>query len=246
MTASKPSPTRTPAPPVVNREKFYGRTRGRNVTHRDDHLLTHHLPQYNILGDGDDYSDISQTIELATLFDDDSKPLWLEIGFGGGEHLAHQAKINPHVNMIGCEPFVKGVAKILTLMDDNAITNIRLWPHDGRPLLDRLPEGSIDRMFLLFNDPWPKKRHHNRRFVPANLDRMARILKSGAELRMAHDHKEYFSWMLYHTLHHPAFQWQAECADDWRVRPPDWIETRYQQKALKQGRDSHYLSFIRV
>ena len=228
------------------KEKFYGRTRGRNVTGRDNDLLVHHLPRYNILQDGDDYSDISHPIDLATLFDDASKPLWLEIGFGGGEHLVHQATLNPHVNVIGCEPFVKGVAKILTLMDDHHIQNIRLWPHDGRPLLDRLPEKCLDRVFLLFNDPWPKRRHHNRRFVPANLDRIARILKSGAELRMAHDHMEYFGWMLYHTMHHPDFEWQAECADDWRLRPTDWVDTRYQQKALKQGRDSLYLSFRRV
>ena len=231
---------------VTTKEKFYGRTRGRNVTSRDNDLLTSGLPQYNILKAGDDYSDISQPLCLRSLFDDASKPLWMEIGFGGGEHLVHQAKTNPDVNMIGCEPFVKGVAKILTQMDDENIENIRLWPHDARPLLDRMPENSLDRLFILFNDPWPKKRHHNRRFIPANLDRIARLLKSGAELRMAHDHMEYFGWMLYHTLHHPDFVWQAECADDWRVCPHDWFETRYQQKAHRQGRHSLYLSFTRV
>ena len=228
------------------KEKFYGRTRGRNVTGRDHDLLDHHLPKYNILQSGDDYSDISQPLCLKTLFDDASKPLWMEIGFGGGEHLVHQAKNNPDVNMIGCEPFVKGVAKILTQMDDEKIENIRLFPHDARPLLDRMPENSIDRMFILFNDPWPKRRHHNRRFIPANLDRIARLLKSGAQLRMAHDHMEYLGWMLYHTMHHPAFVWDAECADDWRARPDDWFVTRYQEKALRSGRDSLYLSFTRV
>ena len=231
---------------VTNKEKFYGRTRGRNVTGRDNDLLEHYLPQYTLLQSGDDYADISQPLILDNFFDDTSKPLWIEIGFGGGEHLAQQAKLNPDVNMIGCEPFVKGVAKILTQMDDDNIDNIRLWPHDARPLLDRMPEQSVDKMFILFNDPWPKRRHHNRRFVPANLDRIARLLKSGAELRMAHDHMEYLGWMLYHTMHHPDFIWNAECADDWRVRPDDWFETRYQQKAHRQGRNSLYLSFSRV
>lgn len=231
-------------PAEQHAEKFYGRTRGRNMSDRDSYLLGDVLPQYAVPKSGDDYLNTDTPLCPQTLFGNTS-PLWLEIGFGGGEHLHKQATANPHVNMIGCEPFTKGVSKLLTHMQDSPAPNIKIWEHDARPLLDRLPDGCVDKLFLLFNDPWPKKRHHNRRFIPANLDRMARVMKSGAELRLAHDHMEYLGWMLYHTLHHPQFEWTARCADDWKIRPTDSVPTRYEEKGLRQGRTSLYLTFVR-
>lgn len=238
---------------IKHKEKFYGRTRGRNMSDRDRYLLNQILPQFSIAKSGDSYLNTDIPLNLDSVFGNPlhstssvSSPLWMEIGFGGGEHLAQQAMANPHVNMIGCEPFTKGVCKLLTMIEENAIPNIRIWQHDARPLLDRMPPNSVDRLFLLFNDPWPKKRHHFRRFIPHNLDRMARVMKPGAELRLAHDHMEYFGWMLYHTLHHPAFAWTAKTASHWRNRPADSFPTRYEEKGRKQGRQSLYLSFVRA
>ena len=230
---------------MAHKEKFYGRTRGRNMSEQDNRLLDTVLPQFSIPKSGDDYLNTDTPLIPSEVFQNNA-PTWMEIGFGGGEHLAKQALANPNINMIGCEPFTKGVSKLLTQIEHDSIANIRIWEHDARPLLDRMPDNSIDRMFLLFNDPWPKKRHHFRRFIPNNLDRMARVMKSGAQLRLAHDHMEYLEWMLYHTLHHSAFQWTAQTADDWRIRPTDSFPTRYEEKGLRQGNKSLYLTFIRV
>lgn len=172
--------------------------------------------------------------------------VWLEIGFGGGEHLVAQAQAHPTIGFIGCEPFLNGVAKVLSEINDNGLHNIRLCDDDARPLLDRLPEASVDRAFVLFSDPWPKKRHHKRRFfVKENLDRLARVLKDGAELRIASDHMEFLGWSLERLLAHTGLQWAARSADDWRFPPKDWVRTRYEEKALDRGERPAYLIFNR-
>ena len=174
-----------------------------------------------------------------------ASPLWLEIGFGAGEHLAWQAAQNPAVMLVGCEVYRNGIAACLGRIE--RLTNVRIWPADARDLIERLPDGSVDRLFLLFPDPWPKARHAERRFIgPANLDSFARILKPGAELRFATDDPGYLQWTLDRLPAHPAFQLEAGGPPDWRQRPADWPPTRYEQKAIAAGRKPAYLSLRRA
>ena len=169
-------------------------------------------------------------------------PCWLEIGFGAGEHLAWQAARNPDTLMIGCEVYRNGVAALLGQIERQNISSIRIWPEDARDLMDRLPDRSIARAFLLFPDPWPKSRHAERRFIgPANLDSLARILVPGAEFRVASDDAVYLDWVRDHLPAHPAFE---RLSDD-TVRPVDWPPTRYEQKALRQGRQPGYFRYSR-
>tara|TARA_R110002072_G_scaffold98992_10_gene217835 strand:- start:1830 stop:2447 length:618 start_codon:yes stop_codon:yes gene_type:complete len=181
-----------------------------------------------------------------SLFDADPDQLWLEIGFGGGEHLAWQAKNNPQAGIIGCEPFINGVVKLLGYIRDDNLGNIRLYRDDARQLVDLLPDASIDRAFILFPDPWPKTRHNKRRIVSAPvIDRLAQALKDGAELRIATDDPGYLEWILWHMQKQPAFAWTARAPRDWRERPDDWPATRYEQKAAKAGRSSAFLTYVR-
>jgi tRNA (guanine-N7-)-methyltransferase len=175
-----------------------------------------------------------------------ASPLWLEIGFGAGEHLAWQAAQNPGVTLVGCEVYRNGIAACLSRVERDRLANIRIWPDDARDFIERMADGSVDRAFLLFPDPWPKARHAERRFVaPANLDSLARILKPGAELRLATDDLVYLRWTLERLPVHPAFRWQASGPSDWRERPADWPPTRYEQKAVAEGRKPAYLRFRR-
>jgi tRNA (guanine-N7-)-methyltransferase len=173
--------------------------------------------------------------------------LWLEIGFGAGEHLAWQAANNPEVTLVGCEVYRNGIAALLGRIEREEIANVRIWPADARDLLEKLPADSIERAFLLFPDPWPKARHAERRFVStANLDALARVLKPGAELRFATDDPAYLGWALERLTSHPAFRWQVEGPADWRQRPADWPPTRYELKALAEGRKPAYLRLRRL
>lgn len=173
-------------------------------------------------------------------------PVWLEIGFGRGEHLAAQARAHPDVHFIGAEPFLNGVAGLLQEIELHRIENIRIFDEDVRRLLPALPDRSLDRVFLLFPDPWPKVRHHKRRFVSqGNLDELARVLKPGGLLLFATDHADYAAWTLRHVLAHPQFEWTAEKAADWRDPPAGWVETRYQAKARAEGRAPTFLLFRR-
>ena len=174
-------------------------------------------------------------------------PLWLEIGFGAGEHLAWQAVQNPEVTLVGCEVYRNGIAACLGRVERDSLPNIRIWPADARDLIERMRDASVDRAFLLFPDPWPKKRHAGRRFVaPANLDSLARVLKPGAELRFATDDAVYLQWTLDRLPVHPAFRWRGTGPADWRQRPADWPPTRYEQKAIAEGRKPAYLCFHRA
>jgi len=159
--------------------------------------------------------------------------VWLEVGFGAGEHLVWQAQQHPDVGLIGAEPYESGVAKLLSRIPQGA-PNIRIHEGDARDIIEALPDAGIGRMFILFPDPWPKTRHHKRRFIQTEmLDQLARILKPGAELRFATDDKSYLPWALERLMAHPKFEWTAGCAADWTSRPADWPQTRYEAKAIK-------------
>lgn len=184
-------------------------------------------------------------IDLAELFPGATGHA-LEVGFGGGEHLAAQARLHPQTGFIGCEPFENGVAKLLTQIRLQGLSNVRVHPDDARDILARLPDASLDVMFVLFPDPWPKFRHHKRRFIQSqSLDVIARVLKPGGELRVATDHPDYAQWALMHLIRDDRFEWAAQRAADWRVRPDGWVVTRYEQKAIAAGRSCVYLRFFR-
>ena len=168
----------------------------------------------------------------------------LEIGFGGGEHLARLAKTRPDWGFIGCEPFINGVARLLTMIADQGLTNIRIWDDDARGLLPLLGEECLDAVWLLYPDPWPKKRHHKRRFVNReNLAQIHRVLKPGGLFMFASDMPDYVGWTLRHVRLHGGFSWTAERPGDWRRPPADWHSTRYEAKALREGRRPAYLLF---
>ena len=180
------------------------------------------------------------------LFPERPAEIWLEVGFGGGEHLAAQAAANPHVGFIGCEVFENGVAKLLAEIERQKLRNVRVFDDDARRLIDSLPDGVLGRVFVLFPDPWPKVRHHKRRFVQsAMLTLLARKMKDGAELRLATDDVGYLRWMLERAPIHPDFDWFARRAADWRVRPEDWPPTRYELKAVAAGRAPAFLRLRR-
>ncbi|MET4699023.1 tRNA (guanine-N7-)-methyltransferase [Constrictibacter sp. MBR-5] len=220
------------------KHRFYGRRKGRPLRPTRQSLLDTMLPALSMPeGEG--------PFEPASLFDPAPREVWLEIGFGNGEHLVWQADANPDVGIIGAEPFLSGVGRLLSYLDERPRPNVRIHADDVRPLLDRLTPGSLSRVFILFADPWPKTRHHERRIVStATLDRLAVLMRDGAELRLATDDMGYLRWMLEHTLRHPAFEWTARRPGDWRERPADWPPTRYEQKAIT-GRKPIYLSFVR-
>ncbi len=221
--------------------RLFGRRKGRPLRRRKTAMIETRLPDLAI-----PTPESGEGIDPAGLFPRPVRDAWLEIGFGGGHHLAWQAKAHPDVGLIGCEPFVNGVASLVAQVEDLGLDNVRILPDDARPLLDALPDASVGRCFVLFADPWPKKRHHERRFVgPKNLPRLARVLKDGAELRLASDDMGLVRWMLEHTLKHPDFEWTARRPGDWRARPADWPPTRYEEKALAAGRRPVFLTFVR-
>ena len=193
-------------------------------------------------------------LDLDTLFPPPTggrrRPVWLEIGFGAGEHLAWQARTHPHVSLLGAEFFINGIAQLLRRLQgagrEEGLDTVRIFQGDARDLLEALPAAAIDRAFVLFPDPWPKARHHKRRLIqPQTLDQLARVLSDGAELRLATDDMTYARWMLETVIAHPDFVWLAEGPDDWRRRPDDWPATRYQAKAEASGRRPVYLRFSR-
>ena len=220
--------------------RSYGRRRGRKPSPRQAALLDQLLP--NVVLNLADPAPKS----LGKLFATPVCEVWLEIGFGGGEHLLWQAARNPHVGFIGCEPFQDGVTKVLGGIEQGKAANIRLHADDARAVLRWLPEAALARAFILFPDPWPKKRHQKRRLVSAGLLReLARVMASGAELRLATDIGDYARWMLQAVLAEGSFAWEPEGPSDWRQRPVDWPATRYEQKAIKEGRRCTYLRLRR-
>lgn len=217
--------------------RLYGRQIGQKLKPRQARLIETLLPRVAVPMDG--------AIDPQTLFPH-ADEIWLEVGFGGGEHLAWQAAQNPGAGLIGAEPFINGVAKLLVHIDDQKLENVRVHHGDVRPLLEALPDGALSKLFVLHPDPWPKKRHHKRRMIsPWFFNEAARILRSGGELRVASDIRDYIRWTLMHAQNAPAFEWTAQCAADWRTRPGDWPQTRYEAKSLREGRTPAYLVFRR-
>jgi len=218
--------------------RLYGRRRGHRLREHQAELVEKLLPQLQLpAGQAD--------LDPSDLFDD-VDDVWLEIGFGAGEHLISQVQNNPRIAMIGCEPFLNGMASLLSEIDKRNLTRIRAQMGDARDVLDVLAPQSIGRAFLLYPDPWPKKRHHKRRFISQqSLDQLARVLKPGAIFRIATDIPDYCRWTLNHLLHHGGFEWLAERPTDWRSPPRDWHPTRYEVKAKAAGRTPSYLNFRR-
>ncbi len=215
--------------------RIYGRRLGRPLRRGQRELMATLLPQFAV-----------SLPAAKSLTAGPGGDLWLEIGFGDGEHLAIQAADHPEIQFIGCEPYVNGVAKLLRRVEREGLTNIRVFMDDARLLMDALEEASVGRGFLLFPDPWPKKRHHKRRFVSHDtLDQLARVLRDGAELRVATDDPGYCRWVLAHVTSHPDFRWRVSGPGDWRTRTADWPATRYERKALEDGARCVFLIFER-
>lgn len=168
---------------------------------------------------------------------------WLEIGFGGGEHLAHQAVLHPDISFLGAEPFVNGIAKLLALVEEQNLQNVRLHDGDARDLLDVLPSSSFERIYLLYPDPWPKARHNKRRFVSAeNLSHFHRILKPEGEFLFASDIDDYVDWTREQINAHGGFREEGDAAAPFE----NWVQTRYEAKARREGRGSTYIRLVRV
>lgn len=173
-------------------------------------------------------------------------PLWLEVGFGGAEHLLWQAEHHPDVYLVGAEPFLNGVAKAVRGAAEGELKNLSLHHGDVRDVMAALPDASLDRVFVLFPDPWPKSRHHKRRLLRSKfIAEIHRLLKPGGEFRFGSDIIHYVDWTLTRLKRHGGFEFTPDQQSDWRVRPDDWPSTRYEQKAIREGRTCHYFIFKR-
>ena len=246
------------------RRMLYGRRKGPKLSAHQQHLFDRLLPQFALRP--------TPGADPRTYFSSPLEDMWLEVGFGGGEHLVWQAQHHPEAGLIGAEPYVNGVVKLLSKIDSlspsggegrgegdqkreirnqngsatephpsplrqsgrgSSVSNIRIYMGDARDILEALPDASLGRVFVLFPDPWPKTRHHKRRFLQMEtLDQLARVLKPGAELRFASDDSGYVEWTLERFMAHAAFEWIATRATDWETRPADWPPTRYEAKEL--------------
>jgi tRNA (guanine-N7-)-methyltransferase len=218
---------------------FFGRRKGKALRAGQQDLVETLLPHLRVPEDG--------PVDAQALFGRAPAGLVLEIGFGGGEHLTARAKESPETGFIGCEPFVNGMAKMLAAIERENLDNVRLWDEDATALLPRLPAGAFDAVYLLYPDPWPKRRQRKRRFVsPESLAAIARLLRPGGLFRFASDIDDYAGWTLARALARPDLRWTAARADDWRQPFPGWPGTRYEAKALREGRRPTYLTFERA
>lgn len=223
---------------------FYGRLKGHQLRPSQEVYLDEDLARLSPGAVDWDVNPDRHPLDLKSLFG--GRDVWLEIGFGGGEHMVHQAERNPDVGIIGCEPYINGVAMLLGKIRQAGVENLAVHPGDVRDMFDVLSDESISCAFLLYPDPWPKKRHHRRRFVtPEHLEPLARVLKPGAIFRVATDIPDYVRQTLEMVPKH-GFEWLCESPKDWREPWEDWISTRYEQKALREGRTPHYLTFRKI
>jgi tRNA (guanine-N7-)-methyltransferase len=218
--------------------RSYGRRRGRKLSARKASLLTGGLERLSL-----GLSEAPPEGGLAALFRQQTQETWLEIGFGAGEHLIWQAEHNPQAGIIGAEPYVNGVVAAVSAMEARGLLErVRLHADDVRPLLEWLPPASLSRAFMLFPDPWPKKRHRARRlFAPPLLDMMARLLKAGSEFRFASDIADYAEDAIAHAEAHPDFDLSLTFTSANRGTLPDWPITRYETKAMREGRSSTFI-----
>lgn len=220
---------------------FFGRRKGHPLRQRQAELIDKLLPQLAL--------DLAMPppLDLAALFPATVREVRLEIGFGGGEYLAAEASANPDVGFIGCEPFLNGMAKALALIDAAALTNVRLHFGDAADLIAWLPARGLARADLIHPDPWPKRRHWKRRFIQErSIPQIARVLRPGAEFRFVTDWDDYAAWTLALLIRSREFSWTAEQADDWRLPWPGFVRTRYQAKAIREGRAPCFLVFRRL
>ena len=216
--------------------RSFGRRRGKKLRPGRERLVDELLPEIKF--------DASRP--TSQQFVGQVNDVWLEIGFGGGEHIAAQALAHPQIGFIGAEPFINGVAKLVKTISDESISNIRIWPDDVREIFPTITDSTLGRVFILFPDPWPKKRHAKRRLLThETLDEIYRMMKPGGELVVASDHTDYVRYALFQISTHPGFEWLAKSATDWRDPPKGWIQTRYEQKALSKGIKATYLVFRR-
>lgn len=224
-----------------SKDHFFGRRHGKTLSPNQKRLRDQFYSETCL-----DLS-VEAPVDLRPLFGPACREVRLEIGFGAGEHLLARAKENPAIGYIGIEPFVNSMIKCLAVIERDTISNIRVYNDIAAHLLDWLKPGCLSSIDLLYPDPWPKKKHWKRRIVSSeNLDRFARVLKPGGEFRFASDIDSYVNWTLQHIEQHGQFRWPAECADDWRSPYPGWPGTRYEAKALREGRTPAYLTFIRL
>lgn len=228
--------------PSRSTEAFFGRRRGKAMKPRQASLYAAQLPSLRLAID-----EGPPPKNLANLFSNCPDKLRLEIGFGGGEHLIHEAGRFSDMGFIGVEPFVNSMAKCLANAAEAGLKNIRVYDDDATQLLDWLPAASLNEIDLLYPDPWPKMKHWKRRFInQTNLNRFARVLKQGGRFRFASDIDTYVNWTLQNVEKHGAFEWQARDAYDWRKPYEGWPGTRYEAKAFREGRTPAYLTFLKA
>mgnify|MGYP001809651320 CR=1 FL=1 len=226
--------------PADDKPRFFGRRRGKTLRRNAQGLMETLLPRLAVTPPGSG----EPPLDPAGLFARPVRAAWLEIGFGGGEHAVAQAGLHPDIGLIACEPFVNGIASLLGHLAGSAIDNIRIFGDDVRQLLPAFPAASLERVFVLFPDPWPKKRHAERRFIGrGNLDALARVMADGAELRVASDDPVYQDWATAQLRGHEAFV-EIQLTSERASLPADWPVTRYEQKCLA-GRDPVFFRFAR-
>lgn len=244
MTGTKPrTPPRTPPLTVTGKPRaFFGRRSGKTLHARQQALVDEVLPHIEIV------LPQSGPLDPRSLFAPSADDVIVEIGYGGGEHLARQALEHPRTGFIGCEVFSGGIGKMLEKIATHDIANVRLFTDDALKLLQTLPDATLDGVYLLYPDPWPKTRHHKRRFVsPLTLAELARVLKPGGFFRFATDIEDYANWTLAHVLREPGLTWPLQAPASWHVPFKGWQPTRYEQKARRDGRsNSFYFTFYRV
>jgi tRNA (guanine-N7-)-methyltransferase len=217
---------------------LYGRSRGKALRKGQKRLLAEALPLFSIAP-----NDLAE----GRVFTQKPGEVWLEIGFGAGEHLVEQAKANPDVGILGCEPFLNGIVAALASLKREDVSNVRLRHGDAQAVIEAVPDAFFSRVFVLYPDPWPKRRHNKRRLIAQGvIDALARVMRKGAELRFATDIDDYAGWTLARFLASQHFRWAAAQADEWRRPWPEWRPTRYEAKARSENRRSVYLTFVRL